>query len=112
MVKLKTTIDELNIDNIDLQNIEELSLLDENTNTYILQLQACVYSLLDGHDSCETVNMTIDSVLKLCNKKAAKLPSVSTVNTCNWSMERTLLRENIFLKPVNLRIPHCIQMRP
>ena len=69
MVKLKTTIDELNIDNIDLQNIEELSLLDENTNTYILQLHACVYSLLDGHDSCETVKMTIDSVLNYVTRK-------------------------------------------
>ena len=42
---LRETIDELNIENTDLQYIEELLLLDENTNTYIPQLHACVHSL-------------------------------------------------------------------
>ena len=79
----------MNLENIDLQNIEEVSLFDENANSYIPKLHAYVYSLLDCHVSCENVTKVIESVFKLCNKKAAKLPSVSTIN--NWSVERTLI---------------------
>ena len=41
------------------------------------------------HVSCENVSNVIESVLKLCDKKADKLPSVSTIN--NWSVERALI---------------------
>ena len=49
--ELKQLIDELNIENIQLRNIEEVSLFGENTNSYIPELHACVYSLLDCHVS-------------------------------------------------------------
>ena len=93
---LREAINELNIKNIDLQNIEELSLLDENTNTFIPQLHACVYILLDCHVSCENVSKVIENVLKLSNKKAAKLSSVCTVNTCNWSVGRNIIARKHF----------------
>ena len=37
---LRETIDELKLENIDLQNIEEVSLFDENANSYIPQSHA------------------------------------------------------------------------
>ena len=85
----KEIIDELNIQNMELKNIDEVCLFNENTNSYIPQLNSCVYSLLDCHVSCENVSKVIESVLKLCDKKADKLPSVSTIN--NWSVERALI---------------------
>ena len=101
--ELKQLIDELNIENIQLRNIEEVSLFGENTNSYIPELHACVNPLLDCHVSCENVSSVIGYVLKLCNKKPNKLPSVSTIN--NWSVERALIaRRHIFQKLVRKKI--------
>jgi hypothetical protein len=89
ITKLKEVVDELNVENIDLKKIDNMILFDEDKNCYISQLHACVYSLLDYQVSCENVSNVIESVLKLCNKTANRLPSVSTVN--NWSIERGLI---------------------
>lgn len=86
---MKDLIDELNVENYDLKNKETMHLFDPDKNCYISELHACVYDLLDCHVSCENVSNVIQCVLKLCNKTANKLPSVSTIN--NWSIERALI---------------------
>jgi hypothetical protein len=71
-----------------LQN-DTVFLYNEDKNEYISELHACVYTLLNNHVATEHVSCVIESVLKLVDKKANKLPSKSTIK--NWALERSFL---------------------
>lgn len=62
---------------------EELHLFDHDKNAYVKNLQVCVYNLLEHHVSSKHVGPVIDAVLSLVNKKADRLPCVSTIHNMN-----------------------------
>ena len=70
---------------------EAVKLFDDDTHMYTKDLQICVYSLLENHVSAKNVGPVINNVLSLVNKKANKLPSVSTIHKMN--LQRLVLSQ-------------------
>ena len=93
-----------------MQN-EVIVLLNRDTKTYTKGLQTCVYSILENHVGAKHVGPVINTVLSLVNKKANKLPCVSTI--INMNLQRLVLSQIQLAEILSQNlIPLFTQMRP
>ena len=83
------------LENLDLQEkaheSESVIIFNDDSRVYKSELQECVYTLLSHNVTTSHVSPVIETVLKLVNKKANKLPSTSTVN--NMNIQRLMLAQ-------------------